>query len=123
MITWECKSFAELTNTELYKILQLRNEVFVVEQNSIYQDCDDKDFKSYHLIAWKAETCVAYSRILPAGIPYRNAASIGRVVTSPSARGQQLGRQLMRKSLENLYRLFGHCSCNYRRAGLSEKIL
>ena len=108
MITWQCKSFDELTNTELYKILQLRNEVFVVEQNSTYQDCDNKDFKSYHLSAWKNDTVVAYSRILPPGIPYANAASIGRVVTSPAARRQDLGRQLVLKSLENLYRLFGH---------------
>jgi ElaA protein len=107
MITWQCKSFAELTNMEVYKILQLRNEVFVVEQNSIYQDCDNKDFKSHHLTAWKEDTIVAYSRILPPGIPYPSAASIGRVVTSPVARKQDLGRQLVLKSLENLYRLFG----------------
>jgi ElaA protein len=108
MATWQFKSFAELTNTELYKILQLRNEVFVVDQNSIYQDCDNKDLKSYHLTAWEDENIIAYSRILPPGIPYPNAASIGRVVTSSSARGQDLGRQLMSKSLENLYLLFGH---------------
>ncbi|MEP6947879.1 MAG: GNAT family N-acetyltransferase [Ginsengibacter sp.] len=108
MITWQCKSFTDLTNTELYKILQLRNEVFVVEQHSIYQDCDNKDLKSQHLTAWKDDAIVAYSRILPPGIPYHNAASIGRVVTSPAARGQDLGRQLILKSLENLYRLFGH---------------
>ena len=108
MLTWQCKSFTELTNTELYKILQLRNEVFVVEQNSVYQDCDNKDLQSHHVTAWKDDTIVAYSRILPPGIPYLNAASIGRVVTSPAARGQDLGRQLMSKSLENLYLLFGH---------------
>src|SRR6476620_10967714 len=108
MINWQCKPFAALTVTELYKILQLRNEVFIVEQNSPYQDCDDKDLISHHLTAWKNDKVVAYSRILPPGIPYHNAASIGRVVTSPSARGQDLGRQLMSKSLENLYLLFGH---------------
>ena len=108
MTTWQCKSFEELTNTELYKILQLRNEVFIVEQNCPYQDCDDKDLKSHHLTGWKDDNIVAYSRILPPGIPYHNAASIGRVVTSFSARGQDLGRQLMSKSLENLYLLFGH---------------
>jgi ElaA protein len=108
MITWQCKSFAELTNIELYKILQLRNEVFVIEQNSVYQDCDNKDLKSHHLAGWKDDTIVAYSRILPPGIPYPNAASIGRVVTSSTVRGQNLGRLLMSKSLENLYLLFGH---------------
>jgi ElaA protein len=107
MLNWQCKPFTELTNTEVYKILQLRNEVFVVEQNAVYQDCDNKDLKSHHLSAWKDGEIVAYSRILPPGIPYPNAASIGRVVTSSSVRGQDLGRQLMSKSLENLYRLFG----------------
>lgn len=108
MTTWQCKSFAELTNTELYKILQLRNAVFVVEQNSIYQDCDNKDLKSHHLTAWKGDNIVACSRILPPGISYPDAASIGRVATSSSARGQGLGRVLVSKSLENLYLLFGH---------------
>jgi len=107
MISWQCKSFAELTNTEVYKILQLRNEVFVVEQNSIYQDCDNKDLKSHHLAAWTDDNIIAYSRILPPGTPYPNAASIGRVVTSPFARGKDLGRLLMSRSLENLYLLFG----------------
>jgi len=108
MINWQCKSFAELTNDELYKILQLRNEVFVVEQNCPYQDCDNKDFTSHHITAWKDGNIVAYSRILPPGISYPGAASIGRVVTSPSARRQDLGKQLMAKSLENLYLLFGN---------------
>jgi ElaA protein len=108
MIQWKCKSFNELTNEELYKILQLRNEVFIVEQNCPYQDCDNKDLKSFHLTAWEGDSIVAYSRILPPGISYSNAASIGRVVTSSSARGQRLGKELMSRSLENLYRLFGH---------------
>src|ERR1700730_6076460 len=91
MVNWRCKSFDELTNTELYKILQLRNEVFVVEQRSLYQDCDNKDLISHHLGGWKQDNIVAYSRLLPPGIPYPNAASIGRVVTSHSVRGQDLG--------------------------------
>ena len=108
MINWQCKSFNELTNEELYKILQLRNEIFIIEQNCPYQDCDNKDLKSFHLTAWKENSIVAYSRILPPGISYPNAASIGRVVTAASSRRQDLGKQLMSKSLENLYRLFGH---------------
>lgn len=107
MIIWQCKTFSELTNEELYKILQLRNEVFVVEQNCPYQDCDDKDLKAHHLTAWNCDTLVAYTRLLPKGISYPDAASIGRVVTSPSARGQNLGRQLMLNSIENIYLLFG----------------
>ncbi|MEO8109585.1 MAG: GNAT family N-acetyltransferase [Ginsengibacter sp.] len=108
MIHWKCKKFNELTVEELYKILQLRNEVFVVEQNCVYQDCDGKDAVSYHLCGWNDGNLKAYTRLLPPGISYPNAASIGRVVTSPSTRGRQLGKQLMTKSLEHLYRLFGH---------------
>lgn len=106
-IKWECKLFNELTNEELYKILQLRIEVFAVEQNVVYQDCDNKDFKSYHFTGTLNDNLLAYSRIIPPGISYTEVASIGRVVTSPLARGQSLGKQLFKKSLEQLYRLFG----------------
>ena len=106
-IAWKCKPFSELSNEELYKILQLRNEVFIVEQNCVYQDCDGKDYKSYHLMAWKNDTLVAYTRLLPPGVSYENAASIGRVITSPSARRHSLGKQLFAKSIEKIYFLFG----------------
>lgn len=107
MLQWQCKSFNELTNEELYKILQLRNEVFVVEQNCAYQDCDGKDFSSWHITGWNEDKLIAYSRILPPGLSYPDAASIGRVLTSPWVRKQEAGKQLMIYSLKNLYRLFG----------------
>lgn len=107
MITWQCKTFSELTTEELYKILQLRNEVFVVEQNCPYQDCDGKDVTAHHLCAWKGEKLLAYTRLLPIGISYPQAASIGRVVTSPAVRRQNLGKQLMQNSIEKIYFLFG----------------
>jgi ElaA protein len=107
IIKWQCKSFSELTNEELYKILQLRIEVFAVEQNVVYQDCDNKDFKCYHFTGILNDQLLAYSRIIPPGIAYPVAASIGRVVTSPLVRGQSVGKQLFKKSLEQLYRLFG----------------
>ncbi len=108
MIHWKCKKFDELSVEELYKILQLRNEVFVVEQNCPYQDCDGKDAESYHFCGWNDGDLKAYTRLLPPGISsYPNAASLGRVVTSPSIRAQSIGKQLMSRSLENLYRLFG----------------
>ena len=106
-IIWKCQSFSELSTPELYKILQLRNEVFVVEQNCPYQDCDGKDFDAYHLSAWKKDNVLAYTRLLPVGISYPDAASIGRVITSPLARKQDLGKVLMRKSLEKIKELFG----------------
>ncbi len=108
MIDWTCKKFSDLTVEELYQILRLRNEVFVVEQNCVYQDCDGKDELSYHLCGWKDGNLKAYTRLLSPGISYPNAASIGRVVTSPSIRAQSIGKQLMSESLENLYRLFGN---------------
>lgn len=106
-VTWKCKSFSDLTNIELYQILKLRNEVFVVEQNCVYQDCDDKDLDSFHLFACKDEKIIAYTRLLPPGVSYKNAASIGRVVTSPSARNQNFGKQVMHYSIEKIYEFFG----------------
>lgn len=107
MVTWQCKHFTELTNEELYKILQLRIEVFAVEQNVVYQDCDNKDLNCYHLTAKLNDSIIAYSRILPQGIAYPDAASIGRVVTALSVRRKSFGKQLFEKSLEELYTLFG----------------
>jgi len=106
MINWECKSFEELEILELYKILQLRNEVFVVEQNCPYQDCDGKDLKCYHLLGWENGNLAAYTRLVPPGISYPDAASIGRVVTSPSARKKGIGKILMEKSIEQTQKLF-----------------
>lgn len=106
MITWTCKTFSELTNIELYKILQLRNEVFVVEQKCAYQDCDDKDLEAYHLAAWEGGNLIAYARLLPKGISYADAVSIGRVVTSPKERGKDIGKQLMQHSIDKIYALF-----------------
>lgn len=107
MITWQCKYFTDLSNVELYKILQLRSEVFVVEQNCAYQDLDDKDLKAYHFSGWQDDNVVAYTRLLAKGISYEDAASIGRVVTSPSVRGKNVGKELMRQSIEKIYNLFG----------------
>ena len=64
-LNWVFKSFEELTSIELYSILQLRNEVFVVEQNCVYQDIDGKDKKSFHLMAWQGNQLTAYTRLVP----------------------------------------------------------
>jgi ElaA protein len=108
IIKWKIKSFNELTNEELYKILQLRIEVFAVEQNVVYQDCDNKDFESYHFTGSINNSIIAYSRIIPPGVSYPEAASIGRVVTAYNVRRQGLGKQLIQKSLKELNRLFGN---------------
>lgn len=104
---WTCTFFSDLTNVEVYKILQLRNEVFIVEQNCVYPDCDDKDYKAYHLCAWQNNQLVAYTRLLPPGISYPDKASIGRVLTAASVRRQNLGKELMERSIKEIYRLYG----------------
>jgi ElaA protein len=105
-IRWTLKKFEELSVLELYKILQLRAEVFVVEQNCPYQDVDDKDLKSYHQMGWVGEDLAAYTRILPAAVSF-DEMSIGRVVTSPQYRKKGLGKSLMEKSVDTAYTLFG----------------
>lgn len=99
-LKWEFKRFNELTAARLYAVMRLRNEVFVIEQNCVYQDADNKDQLSFHLMGWDGETLVAYTRIIPPGISY-TAASIGRVVTSPKYRKTGAGRMLMQLSIEN----------------------
>lgn len=97
-LTWRFCSFEELTTTELYAIMQLRNEVFVVEQNCVYQDADSKDIACFHLAGWDGKNLIAYCRILPPGISYEEA-SIGRVVTSPAYRRTGSGRVLMETAI------------------------
>jgi ElaA protein len=109
MIRWQLKKFDELTPHELYAILQLRNEVFVVEQNCVFQDADNKDQSSYHLMGWSEEKLIAYSRIIPAGIAYEFV-SIGRVVTSPERRRNGTGKELMNEALNATTNLFGNVS-------------
>ncbi|HUR10737.1 MAG TPA: hypothetical protein VM012_05180, partial [Flavitalea sp.] len=69
-IQWKCIPFDQLPARELYAIMQLRNEVFVVEQNCVFQDADDKDPFCYHLSGWINDKLVAYTRLVPAGIIY-----------------------------------------------------
>jgi len=107
---WSFKKFDDLTPLELYLILQLRNEVFVVEQNCVFQDADNKDQGSHHLMGWDNDLLVAYSRIVPLGIAYDSFPSIGRVVTSPKMRGTGIGKILMQQSIEALQKLFGKTS-------------
>jgi ElaA protein len=100
------KSFEELSLTELYKILRLRNEVFVVEQNCPYQDTDNKDLKCHHLMLLKDNKLMAYARLVPPGLSFPQM-SIGRVVTSPKARGTGAGRILMNTAIEQCHKFFG----------------
>jgi ElaA protein len=105
-INWVCKSFRELSTEELYKILRLRSEVFVVEQNCVFLDMDNKDQVCDHLMGWRDDELLGYSRIVPSGISYAES-SIGRIVSSPAARGMGIGRDLLVQSIRTLYRLHG----------------
>ncbi len=93
-IKWVYKTFNTLEPAELYAIMQLRNEVFVIEQNCVYQDADGKDAASWHLMGWDENNLAAYCRILPPGLAFEEA-SIGRVVSSPRYRKTGCGREMM----------------------------
>jgi ElaA protein len=105
-IFWKCKPFDALSPHELYAIVRLRNEVFVVEQNCVFQDADDKDQKCFHLEGYIGDHLAAYARLVPAGISYPNYISIGRVITSPAYRRSGTGKALMKQAIEYCYQLF-----------------
>jgi ElaA protein len=110
-INWEIKSFEALTNVELYSILSLRAEVFIVEQTCPYLDTDGKDLKSFHLMGYSTtveeeKKLISYARIVPPGISFEEV-SIGRVVSSPTVRGTGAGRALMQKAIEEIYKIYG----------------
>lgn len=93
------KSFSELTIDELYAILQLRSEVFVVEQDCVYQDIDFKDQKAMHVIGFKKDKIIAYTRIFKIGDYFKEAASIGRVVVDAKERKYGYGHDLIKASI------------------------
>ena len=105
-LDWILKPFDALTPHQLYAVLQLRNEVFVVEQQCVFQDADNNDQGSYHLMGFNGDTLVAYTRLLPPGLTY-DQASIGRVVTAPAVRRYGVGKKLMQESIDAVYHLFG----------------
>ncbi|MDF2157792.1 GNAT family N-acetyltransferase [Algoriphagus sp. CAU 1675] len=107
-ITHTVKGFYELSQDELYDLLRLRSEVFVVEQNCVFLDQDNKDQKCHHLLLYQEGQLVGYCRIVPAGISYEEVA-IGRVVTAPSARGKGFGRKVMELGIEACQNLYGPC--------------
>src|SRR5690606_14206953 len=102
----ECKKFYELSLDELYRILQIRNQVFYVEQRCDDLDLDDKDQQSLHLSLYDGDILVGYARLLPPGLSYPEM-SIGRVAVSASYRGRGTGRHLMEIAMEQLQAHFG----------------
>jgi len=97
------KTFNELTTTEVYQILQLRNEVFVVEQDVVYQDADGKDYIALHVFLKDRDKIIAYLRICKPGDYFQNAC-IGRVVTHPSYRRQSIGSKIVQKGIDIITR-------------------
>jgi ElaA protein len=100
-IRWQWCAFPELSATEVYAILAVRSDVFVVEQNSVYLDADGWDLEAQHLVAWSGRDVAGYLRVLPGGTKFMER-SIGRVLISQPFRGTGLGRQLMTRALEHL---------------------
>lgn len=99
------RTFNELSNTELYELLKLRSEVFVVEQNCVFLDMDDKDQEALHVLGFDGKRLVAYTRLLAPGHSYPEA-SIGRVVSHPSARGMNYGREIMQYSIQHILKQY-----------------
>ena len=106
IMEWRYKQFVQLTPYEVYELLQLRAEVFVVEQNCVFLEPDGIDNRCLHLLGYNNNKLLAYTRIVPPGLAY-NQASIGRVVTSPSVRNTGAGKKLMQRSIDRLYSSFG----------------
>jgi ElaA protein len=128
-LTFKCVHFSELTTYELYSIMALRQEVFVVEQNCAYLDADGKDLSGFHVLGYANlaknglytdlsrdyregspsegfEGLLAYTRLLPKGVAYADYASIGRVINAPKVRGRGVGKNLMEESIRQMARLF-----------------
>jgi ElaA protein len=105
-VEWSHKPFSDLTPNELYNILQLRQDVFVVEQQCIYQDADDLDRMATHLFAVHRAMVIAYARIFRPGVR-GTVAVIGRVVTARAVRGRGLGRDLMQRAIDTVDQAYG----------------
>ena len=96
---WSFRAYDELKLNELYDLLELRAKVFVVEQDCTYQDLDRNDSDAIHLLGYKKNKLIAYSRILRAGTIEKKYAMIGRIVTHKQSRGKGIGYSLVQKSI------------------------
>ncbi len=103
------KKFSELDTNELYAILQLRSEIFVVEQDCVYQDIDYKDQKAFHVIGVKDNIIVAYARVFDSG-DYFEVPSIGRIVVKENQRAFKYGHQLVQEAINYIEEHFKNSS-------------
>jgi ElaA protein len=105
-IDWKFASFDALTLTELYDLLQLRSEVFVVEQACVFQDMDGADAAAMHLLGTSGGRLVAYARCFAAGVKFKEA-SLGRIITRSELRGSGAGHLLVRQAIDSITRQWG----------------
>ncbi len=105
-IFWKLLSFAALSNLDVYRMIQLRLEVFSLEQKCFYQDLDNIDFESYHLLGFDEDVLVAYTRLVPPKLKY-DEMSIGRVITKKTHRKYGLGKDLMELSIQHIIDIYG----------------
>lgn len=106
MLTWQLKHFKELSGTELYNLMRVRQEVFIIEQNCPYLDADGKDVYCQHLIGYVDGEIAAYARIVPPHVSY-NEPSIGRVLTTAKYRTGGYGKLLMQKAISETINVYG----------------
>ena len=97
---WQIKKFDQLKKKQLYSLMRLRADVFVVEQDCPYQDLDGQDQNAYHLLGHLKKDLVAYARIFPPDALQPEYSRIGRIVTSQDYRGKGIGKKLVKKSID-----------------------
>ena len=108
MIEFHCLHFDELSLHQLYDLMKLRQEVFVVEQDCVYLDADDKDQDSWHLMGVDDQRqLLAYCRLVKKGVSYAGYPSIGRVITAEQGRGKGYGQLLIKEAIQQCEQLFG----------------
>ena len=103
---WIIKRFDQLTTLELYELLKVREEVFVMEQECLYHDLDSKDFNATHMFALEDNQMVCYLRVLDKGVSY-DEVSIGRVLTKPAYRRKGYGEQIMARAIDYIENVMG----------------
>lgn len=105
--TWVTKHFSALSVDEVYAMLRLRSDVFVVEQHCIFLDADNNDQKAYHVFGYINEELIATTRLFDKDIVYQGYQSIGRVANTAKYRGMGIGKKLMQYSIAQCEQLFG----------------
>ncbi len=106
-MTFFCRPFSQLSLDQLYAIMVIRQEIFVVEQDCPYLDADGKDQESWHLMGFDEGKLAAYTRLVPQGLSYPEYVSIGRVVVAMDSRGKGYGKILMEESIRRCRDVFG----------------